>query len=106
MGRTRQQELDNRRRREEGIQRDFTDFIYHSFLYYELDSPKISDSRFDGICQSLQKHWKQVKHPDKHLVTPEDLAAGTGCGLSGRYPQWVFDRAKAEGVKHWMLGNE
>lgn len=83
----------------------FEDYVYHSFLYYECDQPRISDSTFDSLCRQLLTMWPEVTHPDKKLADENALQAGTGHQIAGRWPAWVKQRAKAEGVDHWSLEN-
>lgn len=77
--------------------RAFEDYVYHSLLYYELDDPEIPDSEFDYLCRDLLARWALVTHPDKGLADESDLGCGTGCQMSGRYPEWAIKRAEDSG---------
>lgn len=81
----------------------FEDYVYDSFLYYELDSPDIPDYVFDMRCNTLAKHWDLVTHPDKHLATLDALQSGTGYQMVGKWPEWVKQRARQAGKQHWSL---
>lgn len=50
-----------------------------SYLYYHrLDnSPVLSDTVFDSMCKFALKHYDDIAHKYKHLVTTEDLKAGS-----------------------------
>ena len=64
----------------------------YSYLYYEEDSPIISDGEYDSICKRLHSEWDNVEHFHKHLIDKETLLAGTGYTL--KYPNRVIDAAK------------
>ena len=64
----------------------------YSYLYYEEDSPIISDGEYDSICKRLHNEWDNVEHFHKHLIDKETLLAGTGYTL--KYPNRVIDAAK------------
>lgn len=46
--------------------------IIHSFLYYVLDRPIISDHEYDRLCAIVAKRWNEL-HPDRQwaLGSPE-----------------------------------
>lgn len=81
----------------------FEDYVYYSFLYYQLDESKISDYEFDDLCQKLAGMWAQISHHDKGLTDPNALMAGTGYQMTGKWPKWVFERARSDGIEHWFL---
>ena len=65
-------------------------YLIHSYLYYICNRPVISDAEFDKICKDLLKDWDNVSHMHKHLVTREDLEAGTGFAIKYHdYPEIV-----------------
>lgn len=73
---------------------------YHGQYYHHRPSP-ISDSEFDLICEFARQNWGRIHHHHKHLITPEDLAAGTLYGLTWEdYPLRVRSAAYA-----WMAGD-
>jgi len=67
-------------------------YLMYSYLYYEEDSPIISDGEYDSICKRLHSEWDNVEHFHKHLIDKETLLAGTGYTL--KYPNRVIDAAK------------
>jgi NAD-dependent DNA ligase len=62
-------------------------WLIHSYLYYRLASPVISDKDFDTLTSWLKMSWDQIDHIHKHLVTIDDLNAGSGYAIS--YPLMV-----------------
>lgn len=63
-------------------------FLMCSYLYYELDISPIPDEQFDRMAKRLLNLWDTVEHRHKHLITREDLAAGTGFAIKD-YPTIV-----------------
>ena len=53
-------------------------YLMHSYLYYEMDEPIISDIEYDELCRELKEKWDSVEHFHKHLVDVQSLGAGTG----------------------------
>lgn len=53
-------------------------YLMHSYLYYEMDEPIISDIEYDELCRELKEKWDSVEHFHKHLVDVHSLGAGTG----------------------------
>jgi hypothetical protein len=50
----------------------------------------IDDAEFDKICKDLLEEWDDVEHMHKHLISKEDLKAGTGYTLKAKdYPEIV-----------------
>lgn len=76
----------------------FEDYVFHSFLYYALSDPVISDTEFDILCKKLHDAYRTLTHPDRALTDPDALQAGTGYQMSGKWPVWVFERALDHGV--------
>jgi hypothetical protein len=66
---------------QKGYPKEFFQYLYHSYRYYKLDDPVISDAEYDKLCKFLKAHWDDVKHPCKGLITEEDLSAGTGFAI-------------------------
>mgnify|MGYP003681233467 FL=1 len=56
-------------------------YLMHSYLYYEMDEPIISDIEYDELCKQLKDKWDSVEHFHKHLVDVQSLGAGTGYQL-------------------------
>lgn len=57
-------------------------YLMASFLYYVHDVSVIPDTTFDHICKRLLDEFDSLVHPHKHLVTKDDLEAGTGYRLT------------------------
>lgn len=62
-----------------------------AFAYYEQADPLISDQEFDELGKWLLENYDNVEHMHKHLVTKEDLDAGT---YLGEYPTIVKGAVK------------
>lgn len=62
-------------------------YLMSSFLYYKRAESPIADEVYDAICQRLLKVWDTFEHQHKHLITKEDLEAGTGYAI--KYPLMV-----------------
>ena len=37
-------------------------YLMYSYLYYEKDSPIISDAEYDTICKRLHDEWDNIEH--------------------------------------------
>ena len=57
-----------------------------AYAYYVEDDPIMSDYDFDMLACTLLKEYDSITHQHKHLVTKEDLKAGT---YLGEYPEIV-----------------
>jgi NAD-dependent DNA ligase len=58
-----------------------------AYAYYVEDEPLTSDWQFDNLAKWLLKHWDTLPpHPHKHLISTDDLRAGT---YLGQYPEIV-----------------
>lgn len=68
------------------------------YAYYVLDDPLISDQLFEHITSRLMDEWETLSHSHKHLITMDDLVAGTGFALT--YPEMVQGAAKDMAWKH------
>ena len=70
-------------------------FLMASYLYYQTSRSPIPDEEYDHICQLLLKYWGEFEHQHKHLVTKEDLEAGTLYALPlDKYPLMVRNAAE------------
>lgn len=78
-------------------------YLMSSYLYYQHNLHVFSDAVFDKLCVSLLKERAQLTHPHAHLITNEDLDAGTGFSISeDKYPlivkhaamQWYYATQK------------
>ncbi len=56
-------------------------FLMASYAYYELGIHIMPDSEFDNIAIKLEKHWGDVEHMHKHLITKEMLATSSGYSI-------------------------
>jgi len=81
----------------------FEDYVFHSLLYYALDTSVISDYEFDKLCRDLLAVWPQVTHPDRGVTDESALQAGTGFQIGPNWPQWAINRAHDLGIEHWWL---
>lgn len=57
-------------------------WLVHAFLYYRMNNPIISDKDFDTLTNWLKMSWQHITHQHKHLVTMEDLNAGSGYAVN------------------------
>ena len=77
-------------------------FLVTSYAYYRRYVSLLKDETYDKIAKTLHDHWDELEHPHKHLVTKEDLAAGTLYALRD-YPRIVKhcaeDKIRAHEVK-------
>ncbi len=68
----------------ESANQSFSWWLVHCFLYYRYNNPIISDSDFDKLTSWVKMSWDVITHQHKHLVTIEDLNAGSGYAID--YP--------------------
>lgn len=68
-------------------------YLIHCFLYYVEDAPLISDALFDEMSRELLAKWETITHFHKHLISRDDLVAGTGFAI--KYPLRVKGAARA-----------
>ena len=52
-------------------------YIMASHAYYTMDDPILSDGLYDELAQTMLSSWNTLEHMHKHLITEEDLRAGT-----------------------------
>lgn len=67
-------------------------YLMHSYLYYVMDDPVVSDSMFDTICKRLLVELDGLSHMHKHLVDKSLLVAGSGFNL--QFPGMVVGAAR------------
>lgn len=48
-----------------------------SYCYYQKDSTIVSDETFDKLCKECLDKYHDLRHAHKHLVSKQDLQAGT-----------------------------
>lgn len=66
-------------------------YLMASYCYYILHQSPMADSVFDRICMRLLAAFDGLEHQHKHLVSRDDLEAGTGYALSeDKYPRMVM----------------
>ena len=56
-------------------------YLMSSYLYYVEDKQVLSDHDYDNITKRLLNEWNEVKHYHKHLISIDDLKAGTGYAI-------------------------
>jgi len=82
---------------EEKIRMLIRNYLVHSFLYYELNSPIIPDEQYDKICRELLKYYDKIKKGNfkyKELIDKEALKAGSAYHLRIKdYPTEIADKA-------------
>jgi len=72
----------------------FYKFLAASWLYYIMnEETPWRDSLYDMWARDLLDHWEEWDHKLKHLITKDDLRAGTLYALTD-YPQGVKDYAR------------
>jgi len=62
-------------------------YLTTSYLYYKHHVSYVPDTLYDSWCAYLAYNWDVFEHQHKHLVTKDDLTAGTGYAI--QYPQQV-----------------
>lgn len=69
-----------------------SDYLIHSYLYYEKNVQVISDNQFDGIVEKLLENFDKVQKSDhihKYLIDKTALEGFTGFHLMGKFPNSV-----------------
>lgn len=66
-------------------------YLMCAYAYYEEDKPLIEDWEFDQLAKDIHANYDNIEHMHKHLVTKQDLVAGT---YLGEYPQIVKGAVK------------
>ena len=70
-------------------------YLILSYAYYIEDLSLVTDTEYDNICRRLLDKFDEIEHHHKHLISKDDLEAGTGFALSKEdYPQIVIGAAK------------
>ena len=67
-------------------------YLMSSYLYYKEDRQVLTDEDFDRLAKRLLDNWDKVEHMHKHLISKEDLQAGTGYAI--KYSQRIINAAK------------
>ena len=73
-------------------------YLMCAYAYYVEDDALITDAEFDELGKWLLKNYDSVEHMHKHLVTKDDLRAGT---YLGKYPLMVKGA-----VKSWRISQK
>lgn len=76
----------------EDINHKFVIFLMSCYLYYQENCHVLTDTQFDALCKELLDNWDLITHRHKHLVSREDLEAGTGYAI--KYPLIVIGAAR------------
>lgn len=67
-----------------------------SYLYYHRHRSLFEDDQFDELCTIARDNWDSITHTLKHLVTLEDLNAGTMYAIKeSEYPNGLKRFAEA-----------
>jgi len=61
-------------------------YLMAAYAYYKQDEPILTDAFFDAMGKTMLERWDDINHYHKHLITVDDLAAGT---YLGDYPSIV-----------------
>jgi NAD-dependent DNA ligase len=69
-----------------------------SYAYYQLHKSVMPDEEYDNICKLLLKYWEEFDHIHKHLLTKEDLEAGTLYAI----PEWEYPLRVKFGAEKWL----
>lgn len=79
-------------------------YLMSSYLYYLHEVSLLHDHEYDLLCKELLSRWDKVEHPHKHLVSKEDLMAGTGFTLREEdYPSITKNAARQLAVQRGLL---
>ncbi len=62
-------------------------YLMASYAYYEQDDPIFSDSYYDELSKLILKNYDTIEHNHKHLISTDDLEAGS---YLGTYPARVI----------------
>ena len=61
-------------------------YLMCAYSYYVEDDPIVGDWLFDNLAKWLEEHIDELEHQHKHLISKDDLKAGT---YLGDYPEMV-----------------
>lgn len=69
-------------------------YAAHSYLYYEKDSPVISDGDFDALCEWLLENYDWIKQYDlNNYLNRKSLRAGTGFDIAPKVSGMTLQHA-------------
>jgi len=66
-------------------------YLMAAYAYYVEDDPILSDQVYDRVVQKIIANWDAIEHQHKHLLSLEQLQAGT---YLGEYPSMVKGAVK------------
>jgi NAD-dependent DNA ligase len=61
-------------------------YLMLSYSYYKQDNPVVSDGFYDKLARKLLKEYDNIEHRHKHLISKDDLRAGS---FLGEYPSII-----------------
>ena len=61
-------------------------YLMAAYAYYIQDDPILEDHMFDRMAKKILANYEAIEHFHKHLLTKDDLRAGT---FLGEYPSRV-----------------
>lgn len=61
-------------------------YLMAAYAYYVESDPIFTDSFFDNMAKTMLHCWDDIDHFHKHLISVDDLNAGT---YLGEYPDRV-----------------
>lgn len=66
-------------------------YLMASYCYYHLNESPMADSTYDRLCQRLAQVFDSFDHPQKHIVSKDDITdGGTGFYIRAEdYPRMV-----------------
>jgi len=74
----------------------FSRWLTASYMYYIMnaDYSPMTDCQYDSLAKELLNNWDKLEHQHKHLVSKDDLSAGTLFMLNKEdYPRIVVNIA-------------
>jgi len=67
-------------------------YLMCAYAYYVEDKPLVADHEFDSLAKHILENYDTIEHRHKHLITKEDLEAGS---YLGEYPSIVKGAVRA-----------
>ena len=59
-------------------------FMMSGYAYYKMGDRVMEDPDFDFLVERIKKHWEEIDHPHKALITESHLDAATAYDIE--YP--------------------
>lgn len=69
-------------------------YLITSYAYYILDESLVSDGQYDAMARRLLREYDSIEHYHKHLISKDNLEAGTMLLAKEDYPLIVVDTAE------------